>query len=58
MKIQRAINILVLHLKTEVEAMNLEINVQKGEVVLLPAAIKNIILTPSPETAVLEVYIK
>lgn len=35
-----------------------EINVQKGEVVLLPAAIKNVILTPSPETAVLEVYIK
>ncbi len=36
----------------------IELAVRKGEVVLLPATIKNVALIPSPTTTLLEVYIK
>ena len=35
-----------------------ELTVRKGEVVLLPAIIKNVVLVPSPTATILEVYIK
>ncbi len=35
-----------------------ELTVRKGEVVLLPATIKNVVLVPSPTATILEVYIK
>ncbi len=35
-----------------------ELTVKKGEVVLLPATIKNVALVPSPKTTLLEVYTK